>query len=126
MILMLEEGAITGKIAKSVFEEMFRSGKRPADIVQELGLKPISGQDELGAVVEKVIAANPEAGGGLPRRQAGSDQVPGGAGNEGDPRPRGPCRPHRDLEVETGSERVEALTNPHPAVKTLVIDWRPA
>ena len=60
MILLLEQGAITGKIAKSVFEEMFRSGKAPAAIVQELGLKPISGEDELGAVVEKVIEANPK------------------------------------------------------------------
>ena len=50
-----------GKIAKSVFEEMFRSGKAPADIVQELGLEADqrAGRDRRRSST-KVIEANPK------------------------------------------------------------------
>jgi aspartyl-tRNA(Asn)/glutamyl-tRNA(Gln) amidotransferase subunit B len=60
MIALVEEGTISGKIAKTVFEEMFRTGKRPADLVGELGLQQISGSDEIGAIVERVLDANPK------------------------------------------------------------------
>jgi aspartyl-tRNA(Asn)/glutamyl-tRNA(Gln) amidotransferase subunit B len=61
MIALVEEGTITGKIAKTVFEEMFSSGKEPAAIIQELGLEQISGADEIGGIVDRVLAANPRA-----------------------------------------------------------------
>ncbi len=60
MIALVEDGTISGKTAKSVFEEMFRSGKPPADVVRESGLEQISASDEIGAIVERVIAANPK------------------------------------------------------------------
>jgi len=60
MIALVEDGTISGKIAKSVFEEMFASGKAPADVVRESGLELISGSDEIGAIVDRVIAANPK------------------------------------------------------------------
>jgi len=60
MIALVEDGTITGSAAKAVFEEMFRSGKPPRTVVGELGLEQISGEDEIAAVVEKVIAANPK------------------------------------------------------------------
>ncbi|HXK32670.1 MAG TPA: Asp-tRNA(Asn)/Glu-tRNA(Gln) amidotransferase subunit GatB [Dehalococcoidia bacterium] len=59
MIALVEEGTITGTIAKSVFEEMFRTGKQPQAIIEELGLQQISASDELSAIVERVLAANP-------------------------------------------------------------------
>ena len=34
---MIKEGTISGKIAKDVFEEMYRTGERPAKIVKEKG-----------------------------------------------------------------------------------------
>ena len=35
---LIQEGVISGKIAKTVFEEMFETGKSPKTIVQEKGL----------------------------------------------------------------------------------------
>ncbi len=60
MIALIEDGLISGTAAKSVFEVMFQSGMAPADVVRELGLEQISGADEIGAIVERVLAANPK------------------------------------------------------------------
>jgi aspartyl-tRNA(Asn)/glutamyl-tRNA(Gln) amidotransferase subunit B len=61
LISMVEEGAVTGQVAKEVFEEMARSGRGAREIVTEGGLAAISGADELGEVVRRVIAANEKA-----------------------------------------------------------------
>ena len=42
-------------------EESFKTGKRPAKVVQEKGLKQVSDTGELEAVVEKVLAAEGSA-----------------------------------------------------------------
>ncbi|MBI2724463.1 MAG: Asp-tRNA(Asn)/Glu-tRNA(Gln) amidotransferase subunit GatB [Chloroflexi bacterium] len=60
MLRLIEGGTITGTAAKSVFEEVFRTGKPPADVVRELGLEQISGADEISAVVDRVLAAHPK------------------------------------------------------------------
>jgi aspartyl-tRNA(Asn)/glutamyl-tRNA(Gln) amidotransferase subunit B len=60
LVSLIEEGTITTTGAKAVFEEMFKSGKAPGQVVQEQGLTQIRGADELSAVAEKVIAANPK------------------------------------------------------------------
>jgi aspartyl-tRNA(Asn)/glutamyl-tRNA(Gln) amidotransferase subunit B len=61
MISLVEDGSISGTIAKTVFEEMFSTGKPPRQVVEERGLTLISSADELTAVVEGVIAANEKA-----------------------------------------------------------------
>jgi len=61
MLTLLDKGTISSKIAKTVFEEMFTSGKDPEVIVKEKGLVQITDLGELEAVVEKVIASNPKA-----------------------------------------------------------------
>jgi aspartyl-tRNA(Asn)/glutamyl-tRNA(Gln) amidotransferase subunit B len=61
MMSLIEQGAISGKSAKAVFEVMFKTGKPPAEVVRELGLTQISGEEEIAAVVDKVLAANPKA-----------------------------------------------------------------
>jgi len=60
MIALVADGTISNTIAKSVLEEMFRTGKEPAAVVKELGLELISGSDEIAAVVDRVIQANPK------------------------------------------------------------------
>jgi aspartyl-tRNA(Asn)/glutamyl-tRNA(Gln) amidotransferase subunit B len=55
------EGTISGKMAKTVFEEMFETGKEPETIIKEKGMVQISDEGALAAVVEKVIAANPQS-----------------------------------------------------------------
>ncbi len=59
LIGLVGSGKISGKIAKSVFEEVFASGKRPGDVVRERGLVQISDAGELAAIVKRVIEANP-------------------------------------------------------------------
>jgi aspartyl-tRNA(Asn)/glutamyl-tRNA(Gln) amidotransferase subunit B len=60
MVELIDSGEISGKIAKSVFEEMVNTGKTPVQIVDEQGLKQISDEAPIVAAVEQVIAANPD------------------------------------------------------------------
>lgn len=59
LLRLIENGTISGKIAKTVFEEMCRTGADPERIVQEKGLVQISDEAEIVALVEQVIATNP-------------------------------------------------------------------
>jgi len=59
LIGLVASGKISGKIAKSVFEEVFARGARPSDVVRERGLVQISDAGELAAIVQHVIDANP-------------------------------------------------------------------
>lgn len=61
MLKLMDEGVISSKIAKTVFEEMFKTGKDPETIVDEKGLKQISDQGQLEEIVLKVIEGNPDA-----------------------------------------------------------------
>ena len=72
LIGIIEDGTISGKIAKEVFEGMWRLGKRPKDIVQEKGLVQISDTGELEKIVEGVLAANPKQ---LEQYRNGKDQL---------------------------------------------------
>jgi aspartyl-tRNA(Asn)/glutamyl-tRNA(Gln) amidotransferase subunit B len=60
LVELIDSGEISGKIAKTVFEEMVNTGKTPVQIVDEQGLKQISDEGLIVAAVEQVIAANPE------------------------------------------------------------------
>ena len=57
---LVESGEISSKIAKTVFEEMLNSGKTPAVIIEEKGLKQVSDEGELGQIADELLAANPE------------------------------------------------------------------
>lgn len=61
MLKMIEKGAISGKIAKQVFEEMFNTGKDPEVIVKEKGLVQISDEGQISTIVDQVIANNPKS-----------------------------------------------------------------
>src|SRR5690606_27135464 len=61
LLRLVDQGVINQNVAKEVFEEMFRTGKEPAAIVEERGLEQISDADALAAIVEEVIANNPDA-----------------------------------------------------------------
>ena len=60
LLLMIEEGTISGKIAKTVFAEMLASGADPEQIVKDKGLVQMSDEGALVALVREIIAANPE------------------------------------------------------------------
>lgn len=59
MVNLIEKGTISGKIAKSVIEEMFATGKDASVIVKEKGLAQISDESALIKIIDEVIAANP-------------------------------------------------------------------
>jgi aspartyl-tRNA(Asn)/glutamyl-tRNA(Gln) amidotransferase subunit B len=61
MIGLIEKGTISSKIAKTVFKAMLESGKSPQQIVEEQGLVQISDEGAIVAVVDAVIAANPQS-----------------------------------------------------------------
>ncbi len=61
LIDLQAKGTVSGKIAKTVFEEMWASGKDAAAIVKEQGLVQISDEGAVVAIVEQVIAANPQS-----------------------------------------------------------------
>lgn len=60
LLRLVDEGIISIRIAKGVLEEVFRSGEDPDGVVQRQGLAQISDTSELDALVERVIAANPQ------------------------------------------------------------------
>jgi len=59
MIGMIASGAISGKIAKQLFERMLTDEAPPAELVRRHGLAPIESEAELVALAREVIAANP-------------------------------------------------------------------
>jgi aspartyl-tRNA(Asn)/glutamyl-tRNA(Gln) amidotransferase subunit B len=61
LIKLIDDGTISGKIAKDVFEKMVRSREDAASIVQREGLTQVADTGALGAIVDQVIAANPKA-----------------------------------------------------------------
>ncbi|MFC5468599.1 Asp-tRNA(Asn)/Glu-tRNA(Gln) amidotransferase subunit GatB [Cohnella suwonensis] len=61
MIQLIEKGTISNKIAKTVFKGMLESGKSPQSIVEEQGLVQISDEGAIVAIVDAVIAANPQS-----------------------------------------------------------------
>ena len=57
---LIEEGVISSKIAKEVFERMTAGEGAPADIVEKHGLVQVTDTGAIEAVADKIIAANPE------------------------------------------------------------------
>ena len=57
---LVEDGTISGRMAKDVFEEMMATGKDAADIVEEKGLEQITDSGKIEAAVDAVIADNPD------------------------------------------------------------------
>ena len=60
MISLVEKGTISGKIAKTVMEEMYATSKAPQAIIEEKGLVQISNTGEIEKIVTKVIEENPK------------------------------------------------------------------
>ena len=67
LVALVEDGTISGKIAKDLFERMARSGDDPDTIVGREGLRQVADEVALGRLVEDVIAANPAAVGDFQR-----------------------------------------------------------
>ncbi len=55
MIKLIDEGIISGKIAKGVFEEIYRTGGSPSEVVEENNLAQITDEDVISNVISEVI-----------------------------------------------------------------------
>ena len=60
LIGLIEDETISGKIAKTVFAEMYETHKPPETIVTEQGLMQITDTGEIAAIVDSIIAAHPD------------------------------------------------------------------
>ncbi|MES2964620.1 MAG: Asp-tRNA(Asn)/Glu-tRNA(Gln) amidotransferase subunit GatB [Bdellovibrionota bacterium] len=60
LIQLIDKGTISGKIAKTVFTEMWASGGDAETIVKEKGLTQITDTKAIEAIIDQVIAANPK------------------------------------------------------------------
>jgi len=74
MLKMIDDGIISGKIAKTIFEEMFATGKGPRQVVEEKGLVQIADEGELAGIVDDVIAENSDVASEI---RAGKDRALG-------------------------------------------------
>jgi glutaminyl-tRNA synthetase len=60
LLLAMESGEITGTAAKDVFAEMVERGGHPKEIIAERGLAQVSDEAAIAAMVDRVLAANPD------------------------------------------------------------------
>jgi aspartyl-tRNA(Asn)/glutamyl-tRNA(Gln) amidotransferase subunit B len=59
LVKLIEDGVISSKIAKDVFERMWAGEGAPVEIVEKQGLMQVSDTGELEAIIDGLIAANP-------------------------------------------------------------------
>ena len=60
LVRVVDEGNISGKQAKDVLSEMFKTGKGALAIIQEQGLVQVSDTGEIDALIDEVVAGNPD------------------------------------------------------------------
>ncbi len=74
LIRLIDDGTISVKIAKVVFEEMFNTGKPAQEVVKDKGLVQISDEGHLEQTIVDIIAKNPAEAG---RYKAGETKLAG-------------------------------------------------
>jgi aspartyl-tRNA(Asn)/glutamyl-tRNA(Gln) amidotransferase subunit B len=74
MLQLIDSGMISGKIAKTVFDEMYKTGKDAEAIVKEKGLLQISDSSEIEKIVDEILAKSPKE---IERFKAGDEKLLG-------------------------------------------------
>jgi aspartyl-tRNA(Asn)/glutamyl-tRNA(Gln) amidotransferase subunit B len=72
LVALIDGGTISGKIAKTVFEEMFESGESAEKIVKDKGLTQVSDRGSIEPIIDEIIAANP---GSVAAYRSGKDKL---------------------------------------------------
>ena len=72
LIKHIDDGTISGKMAKEVIEEMYRSGASPGTIIKEKGLVQITDEGALSKAIAEIIGKNPEQ---VVQYRAGKEKV---------------------------------------------------
>ncbi|MBD1900333.1 Asp-tRNA(Asn)/Glu-tRNA(Gln) amidotransferase subunit GatB [Trichocoleus sp. DQ-A3] len=60
LISLIEDGTISGKIAKEILPELLSKGGSAKELVESKGVKQISDKGELEKIINEVLAANPK------------------------------------------------------------------
>jgi aspartyl-tRNA(Asn)/glutamyl-tRNA(Gln) amidotransferase subunit B len=60
LLNLIEQGTISGKIAKKIFQEMMTTGQAPDTVVKAKNLVQMSDEGDLLRIVAEIVAANPE------------------------------------------------------------------
>ena len=60
LLKLIDNGTISGKMAKDILEQAYDSKKSPKEIVEEQGVAQVSDESTLSAVVEQVVEAHPK------------------------------------------------------------------
>ncbi len=60
LLKLLEDNVISSTAAKKVFSEVYKTGKRPAQIVEEQGLRQESDEETLRAICQKLVKEHPK------------------------------------------------------------------
>jgi len=74
LIKLIKDDTISGKIAKTVLDEMFSTGAAPGEIIKKKGLKQISDEKSIIPVIEEVLRENQKA---VEEYRAGKKQAMG-------------------------------------------------
>jgi aspartyl-tRNA(Asn)/glutamyl-tRNA(Gln) amidotransferase subunit B len=72
LLKLIDDGTISGKIAKTVFDEMWQSGRDPAAIVQEKGLVQVSDSGAIEAIIDEILA---QEAGQVDEYRSGKDKL---------------------------------------------------
>ena len=72
LLALIDKGTISGKIAKTVFEEMYTTGREPGSIVAERGLVQVSDTGEIEGIIDAIMTAN---AGQVEEFRSGKDKV---------------------------------------------------
>ena len=72
LIIRINDGTISGKIAKDVFEKIWISGDEVDETIQKEGLEQVTNLDEIESMIDEVIRSNPEQ---LSQYKAGKDRL---------------------------------------------------
>lgn len=60
LLQLIDNKTISGKMAKGIFEEMFKTGQSAADLIKKSGITQISNEAQINDIINKVIEDNPE------------------------------------------------------------------
>ena len=72
MIKLIEAGTISGKMAKEIIEEMYKSGQPPEAVIAAKGLVQITNEDLITSLIVEIMAANPDQ---LAQYRGGKDKL---------------------------------------------------
>src|SRR5579863_768854 len=59
ILKMIEQGTISGTMAKTLFKEVYRTGKDPQAVVRDQGMLQLSDPSALTQIIDRVLASNP-------------------------------------------------------------------